>query len=386
MTTGPVYREISIPGKCYESNYNSPPIVASNDQIAVDYEDRPVSVNADRHKRLKSCAAYYHYGSNFRKNTGTIRYSDSQGPWHWFASDGNIFHGHNFAVPVEPSSNQRNACLVKALTKLKAQDFHLGNFVAEGHKVIEMVAHRATQIANSVQKFRRTRPKDFDCAKRYEGAVGRHDWHLIPNSWLELQYGWNPLMQDIQGALMHLQKRSRFSNPIVTVRASVSDFVESTIDGACFGSLTFRNKFRHERRVDTFLTYGSTSPILAELSSLGLINPLEIVWELTKYSFVVDWFAPIGPWLGSLTADVGYTFITGGQSSKVTCTFADSTLISQDPLLEYDTITYPAFTGRRMHFNRSCYSSAPVPGLYVKNPLSTVHLANALALLSQAFT
>ena len=136
--------------------------------------------------------------------------------------------------------------------------------------------------------------------------------------------------------------------------------------------------------VKTYLHYGLQSNPLAELSSVGLINPVELAWELLPYSFVVDWFLPIGPWISALTADVGFTFVTGGQSRKTTMVPNGSpTVLSQAS--DILSLSIPSFSGKSERFDRHCYAQSPVPGLYVKNPLSTLHVLNAIALNSQAF-
>lgn len=248
-----------------------------------------------------------------------------------------------------------------------------------------MVSKAATSIGRSVIGFRKKFPKLFDQARRYEGAVDRSKWCLIPDKWLELQYGWKPLMSDVYGALHHLQKRNRYQNPYVNVRGLASDSAESTLVRSDSIGNTYQAKFLHEQRVETFLTYGLTNPVLAELSSLGLINPLEIVWELTKYSFVVDWFLPIGSWLSSLTADTGYSFVTGGQSVRSHCKFAGSHSVSDNSSWTTTSHAGLLYAGRGRSWYRTCYQSSPFPGLYVKSPLSTSHVANALALLAQSF-
>jgi hypothetical protein len=133
-----------------------------------------------------------------------------------------------------------------------------------------------------------------------------------------------------------------------------------------------------------------SNPKLAELSSLGLINPLEIVWEVLRYSFVVDWFLPVGEWLGSLTADVGYTFY-GGSLSKI------SRMVEVPYTFQIEDVTYGGIRTRVINgtsfnchaesynFVRTCYGSSPVPGLHFKNPLSALHMMNGLSLLVQAF-
>lgn len=50
---------------------------------------------------------------------------------------------------------------------------------------------------------------------------------------------------------------------------------------------------------------------LSALGSLGLTNPLDVAWEVLPFSFVVDWFIPIGNWLNVLDAMHGYRFRAG---------------------------------------------------------------------------
>jgi hypothetical protein len=132
--------------------------------------------------------------------------------------------------------------------------------------------------------------------------------------------------------------------------------------------------------------YALSDATLAEFSSLGLINPLEIVWELLPYSFVVDWFLPIGNWLSSMTADAGFTFQGGSLScmSKVKSDGVKDVVWLNHPTAQASGAT-PVLTGQSFNFVRTCYASSPVPGLYFKNPLSATHIANAMALLALAF-
>lgn len=349
-----------------------------------DQDIRPASSPAVRIGRFKKCHEWVHSGGKMVKGDSVSKFHVPGIPALWFSDRGNIWDGL-FPDPIPVSSNMRNACLTKALGKLKSQEFHIGNFVAESHKAIEMIQRRAETIAHQVIGFRTKFPKLFALARSLEGSTPRSRWCEIPKLWLELQYGWTPLISDIFGALHHLKKRARFGVPFVTVSAHVEDeSYDYTIHSDASG-VTNTAKWKSKREVNTFLVYGLENATLAELSSLGLINPLEIVWETVKYSFVVDWFLPIGPWLGALTAGVGYEFITGGQSLITTCTYESSELRSVPPYWTYLQLPKFSASGQRKSFERKCYTSSPVPGLYVKNPISLQHCANALALLAQAF-
>lgn len=300
--------------------------------------------------------------------------------------DGGFWNVNVPAVPSIPSA-VINAAELEALTRLKDQDIHLGNFIAEFGQTERLIGSSITRIAASVRKWRRRNPvKLWDDVKRFQrGGCGRQYARRIPASWLELQYGWRPLLSDIFGAIQHLGKPDR--DPLISVKGyeKRSDQVNQSVTGLYGGSCVLGFNVEHECWVK--LHYKLNSPGLAEVSSLGLINPVEIVWELLPYSFVVDWVFPIGPWLGALTADAGFSFI-GGSSSRMSRFPEGGRVVSYNwgnSPPGRTTGDLPVVEGNAFSFQRTCYTSSPVPGIYVKNPLSAVHVANAIALLVQAF-
>lgn len=393
---------------------NGVPHITGNLPISRKYNIHPAAANATMLKGFKYCRGW---DKTFGKYTlvdsgnsgwrgriytlgGLDLYSPLGAADAWFLPVVDVFPG----VPSLPSGNIVNAALVTALNKLKDQDFHLGNFVAEAHKSLDMIGDRFTSIAKSVESFRAKRPKDWEKVKRIQtGNLPRKWWHRIPGYWLETQYGWKPLMQDVYGALHHILRASRYEVPYVFVEShkqTVSDFTHhlpltggpiwiSGVQAGLGADLHFHDK----QTVGVALVYGITSPLLAELSSLGLINPAEVLWETTRFSFVVDWALPIGPWLSALTAPVGYNFITGSLSLMTKREFVGSSMTGNMPSAVagpsyvdyYGYPSAPVMTSTVGQFTRSCYTSSPVPGLYVKNPLSFDHVANGLSLLVQAF-
>lgn len=298
--------------------------------------------------------------------------------------------GFNLSELQELSSlNSRNKALVKCLNKLKDQDFHLGQFLAESKQTINLVRTGVIRIARGVQAFRGKYPGLWPLVRAYQtGRLPRHLWCNIPRKWLELQYGWIPLLSDIYGAVNHLAKRSRFSIPYLTVKSG--DRVEDDLSFGCstyFGGQGPTIHCKRQRDVYVSLTYAMENPVLAEMSALGLINPAEIVWELTRYSFVLDWLIPVGSWLSALTADVGYKFITGAMSSvtRTRVTGSEWEPTHSDPNVTVVSHSNAAPSGEIFNFSRIAYENTPIPGPYIKNPLSVLHVANAIALLAQAF-
>jgi len=214
---------------------------------------------------------------------------------------------------------------------------------------------------------------------------------------LELVYGWIPLLQDIYGSIAILSNLAYKQGLVVRCRGSAKDVstevcpggrLLSSPSGPGFNVLIDDFEVATSHRVGVQLWYQLKTQRIATFSALGLVNPVELSWNLVHYSFLVDWFLPIGPWLGSFTADAGFEFISGTRSYKrtieetkvipLTVTPTQDTLVNvSDPPANY--------TLNAEYFRRSVYSSRPVPGLYFKNPLSPMHVLNALALLRQAF-
>lgn len=383
MTTPAISRNVLTQSKYTRTFPNgSVDTLTSSVGATVDREQRPASVNGGRLRGYKLCSGWTHSSTKAARLPDSCSYLSGTT---LLKDAGDIWDGVYPSALMAPSSLIGEA-QTKALLKLKSQDIHLGNFLAEGHKTVEMVTRRASSIVRQVSSFRRKRPKDWDRVVSIQtGNLRRDRWCEIPNSWLELQYGWNPLMSDIYGSLQHLEKRKRFNVPFVTVKQTLKDqaFSQQTSSSAAYSSDAH---FVHDQRVTCFMTFGLKNAQLAELSSLGLINPAEILWEVTRYSFVVDWFLPIGNWLSALTGAAGYDFITGGLSSKSVCTFKRSGVKFEQ--IGGRAVSYPSgvrWSGESSSYSRTCYANTPFPGLYVKNPISAKHIANALSLLVQAF-
>lgn len=343
-------------------------------------ESRPASQSIPYVNGRRACANWFHNGSKWVKGGGSVRFG-SAAPGGTQAVYSGCIDEASFPTAPLPSQNMRNRSLAECLVNLKQQDFHVGVFLAEARQTIDMFKSTANLIRKSVEEYKRREFHNWLIAKVWQGRVSRRDWCKIPSSYLQMQYGWTPLLSDLFGAIHHLKKKER--PPSVIVTKTVGDEEHLYQDRTCVGGLTTRAHFITEQRCTTFLSYGLKSPVLAELSSLGLINPAEIIWEKVPYSFVVDWVVPVGTWLSSLTAPVGFEYLGGGQSLKATMKCESVRFLAKAAnVLSY---SIPQVTGKAESFARNCYGSQPFPGLYVKNPLSASHIASASALLLQAF-
>jgi hypothetical protein len=114
------------------------------------------------------------------------------------------------------------------------------------------------------------------------------------------------------------------------------------------------------------------------------------MWEILPFSFVADWFLPIGPYLESLTAFHGLDFVSGSKT-LFTRMKMDQAIENYGPLIvEPTTIGHHTakFRYERIFLNRSTLSGFPTmhyPQLNLSGLTGGVRAQNAVALLLQAF-
>jgi hypothetical protein len=294
------------------------------------------------------------------------------------------------------------------LEKIKDTNINLAQFFAERAQTVDLITDSATRIAKAALSIRKGNitgalkqlsggkplpplPKGIrsrQTAKNSHGSRSNQD--LAAQNWLQLQYGWKPLLQDVYGAAEALAKANGESvfKRTVTSAASHHDVVNAVRYGGLSQTIVIRDEhdFTYNRRLRcTFQITNSAAKTIAET---GISNPALLAWELLPYSFVVDWFIPVGNFLEALDATAGCVFLNGTQSSgwryKITSrgsgrqnvgTAGDYTCSGQG--VGY----FNQFLGDRRALIG--FPSPPLPQL--KNPFSLTHMFNAFALMQLAF-
>lgn len=116
----------------------------------------------------------------------------------------------------------------------------------------------------------------------------------VPSLWLELQYGWKPLIGDVYAGMQYIA--SKTSGPRVfafDARKTVHLSKDVSNSPPTYSIISDGSVTRLYRVVYT--------EVLSEARSLGLLNPASVLWEKTPWSFVVDWFVPVGTYLDTLS-------------------------------------------------------------------------------------
>jgi hypothetical protein len=204
----------------------------------------------------------------------------------------------------------------------------------------------------------------------------------IARGWLELQYGWRPLISDIYGSMKQLEQSLSTRKEFVIVKAKkkIEEDFSYPIVSADYKD-TVHSRETYTSLVTVKMTRGST--VLRTLSELGLTNPALVVWELVPFSFVVDWAVPISSFISQLDSTLGWNHF----SSSIT-RITDRTATLERTSAGPSGYTYHHCFGEASSsdfaFSRTGLGSfASLFSLpVIKNPLSVEHALNALALLN----
>jgi hypothetical protein len=190
------------------------------------------------------------------------------------------------------------------------------------------------------------------------------------NIWLEWHFGWSPLLQDIHSAIGILQDDWEPKSLWSTGGADVEVVVPTSV-----GHWSTNMKLKVRVRMQA--TVRAANPMLWRANQLGLINPASVAWELIPFSFLVDWFIPVGEFLNSYTDFVGLSL--ENTFTTVLMTGTNSGVYLDDPFPRH------AYAAEGMSMRRTAGIVYPVPRLRLPHGLSPQRGATAIALLLQAF-
>lgn len=276
-----------------------------------------------------------------------------------------------------------NKALSKLPKRMNGSSFNLPLFLMEARKTVDMVTNAAETLSKAVSE--------------YSALSRKNKSGLLPwNAWMEYRYGWRLLVRDIYDGLCTLHDIQNFGvKQRVKVRATLDIPQVST---RVYPTYPFNNIFRWSPTpctmltdwhlaVDITLNYREWSSSLASLQQLGITNPVNLAWELVPYSFVIDWFVPIGDYLASLDRFLGKEFISGCISKTIeTDSYTRLSSLSSS-VYTWETFLVgarPVSRYRVRFHNRAPYSSFPSTSLpTIDVNLNCSRMIDAISMLTQ---
>lgn len=353
---------------------------------------RDVKPDRDRTPRPASRWAtpkpYYRDVTEFAAPYGWVRATSTGYPYeHEGPIECSEFFGKRNIFAVTPAISLETRATLEALSDLKDQKVDLATNIATANQTAQMVA----DVANLIAKARRAwRKKDFRLAADLL-RISRRGARQLPQDWLAYQYGVKPFLSDVHGAMEALYESAN-KNPDNWMacgkgRASDSLYKESKFLGEPGQLDSLIGISSGHQSVFVRIDAGPTNAMLAAAASLGLTNPAQVAWELVPFSFVIDWFLPLGDYFSTLDATFGLQCYGVSTSRRVEWR---TEIIGGPPPPETQnnvgwTGAYKPGRARRIYLQRSVSHDFPtaVP-LYWKNPFSFGHLANSLSLLASS--
>lgn len=274
------------------------------------------------------------------------------------------------------------AATTQALLNLKDQKVNLGVALAEAKETAGLVSNAARRATKLLQAGLNRRPKEWLKGVR---NAGTKNWSKVPSYYLEHVFGLVPVMSDVDGACQQLAETlNRGNSPLVTAyaeRSSTSEVDLALTEMQQFGQLRGYGTQKNVARVG--IVAEAPSWVIQDYSSLGLTNPFSIAWERVPYSFVLDWFLPIGDWIN--TWDVGnYLHFKSGYTTRFVSR-TGSVVPVENPGCPLWQVRID-LAGRFRHWNMDRtpminFPSASYPSL--RNGLNLNSVASSLAMLAQ---
>jgi hypothetical protein len=211
----------------------------------------------------------------------------------------------------------------KLVKKLNNRDIDLGVALGEARETAAFVQSAMLRLYRA---FSAARKRDVSGMLTALGVSktskpSKQRFRDIPDAasgvWLEYSYAVRPLLADVYGAMSALEKRHKRPD-VVHLRARVSDELDTSIKttGAQPGRLDVEYHVSGTLTSTAELSFEIANPFLYTLSQVGLTNPLNVAWELVPFSFVVDWFIPVGAFFDGLVPPQGVSNLQGSQSYR----------------------------------------------------------------------
>lgn len=285
--------------------------------------------------------------------------------------------------------------------QIAGSDFNMSVFLGEGHQALQMIGDSALRVARSLRWLKKGNVL-LAARSLLDGTVRNpkriHDWRKSPTvkasssslskktsdamsaDWLQLQYGWLPLLSDARAGA-ELLAHTLNAPMVKSYKAQTKRRYVRTISktytncGVTTGSSGTTERFTKK----SIIARISEPPTVPQL--LGLKDPELVVWELLPWSFVIDWFIPIGDWMAAraFTQKLRGTFVTSTLNKGSRKDYPiNGTLVTGNSKLD----NYCC----RAQFDRVISTSLDVPLPTFKSlskAASWQHCTNALALLVQ---
>lgn len=266
-------------------------------------------------------------------------------------------------------SNLELRALNGLASDIKGFDFNALVAYGERAQTIDLVLSSVKSLVSCVKHAKRGDITGALRAVGYSGIIPkkhRFNHEDVASRFLEIQYGWKPLLADVYGSMDAYHK--------LTQGPRIKTFKSNSASNQVV-ALSHPKGNTQQALNSRVVYYAKLSEPPSTARQLGLLNPVNLAWELLPFSFVADWFIPVGSYLDSTG------FFLGLEGSFLKTTVHKGTMVQVGTSL-WSGMKSEA---RYAEMQRSLLSSLSVPTPAFKpldKALSTEHFWNATALLT----
>jgi len=238
----------------------------------------------------------------------------------------------------------------------------------EIHRMLRQVNTLALDAVKAITAIKKTR--------------GRSAFKYAANVWLGLNFGVNPLLKDIEQAAKSIQEYNTREDHVVrlTGTASIdwtsgelnlpSSISEQIAPGVRVG---YSGSCHHQQGVQivagiNLLTRSTASYSVTDHLGLKLSELPSTLWELTPFSWAVDYFTTVSPWLDDMFYTLPGTTIYVSQATKYQSENTIDLPIWIDSALKYRAyLSGGRSVVRYVSFTRTSLSQLPSRSLSIKS-------------------
>lgn len=294
------------------------------------------------------------------------------------------FFDNTYPVYTTVDFSTINLHYLKFNKKLLDQRVDMLTVLAESKSTIQMIANASQDLFDFYRHVKKGNLKGIRkiFSKRGMKHHVKKGWKnkSVENRWLEYTYGWSPLLGDITKGLEAYANQKAV--PFIFKVGTVSKLGQE-------GFQPFRSHWRDadgtkEAIISTSCYYTVQDEFLRTRAQWNLAeNPMLTAWEMVPYSFVLDWFIPIGDFLAQFSATKGLNFITG-----TTAYYVKYDLTAKDDNYYFSFQTCNARWDSNVRckgflMRREVHYSSPIGLPVIDIGMSVRRALNALALISQ---
>jgi hypothetical protein len=326
------------------------------------------------------------------------------------------FHTYQFAIygTVQPALPRTDGAASAEAENIARSQFYskarsamsaimAGQDLGEYKETVKGIRNRGTQLFKQFPAYIDSLIRDLEGAKGYLRKHPRKRRRLeldklIANTYLEYNFGWRPLIEDIKGAVNGIVD----SSPLINSKRfagqgqgeSVAPLIYDSVltNSSLVVGLTTRYdsvvQVRYKGAVSIAHERGAR---IRENLGLTLDNFIPTVYELIPYSFVVDYFSNLGDIINALSfCKARVNWVNRTVRVKATCS-AKTGQILLPPTQEDISFIYTFYEEQNgpmdlkittADWARTAPANVPIPSFEVKFPSSSKVWTNLGALLA----